>query len=130
MSHKCVANPICTALTYSCRPVCVCVCVSEISPKCAGGSPLTQENHFVVVSGVARTHSNANAAYKYAPTSEAILNSGRVKQESSASFGHKEGFCPEMFHHWERPAEKRPNGSWSDEEAATQDSGKQGKNTC
>lgn len=58
---------------YTVRPMLdgVCVCGRDL-PKvttCVGGSSLTQENHLVVVSGVTGTHSNANAAYKYASRS-------------------------------------------------------------
>ena len=44
-----------------------CLCGGDLPKvtKCVDGSPLTQENHLVVVSGVTGTHSNANAAYKY-----------------------------------------------------------------
>lgn len=62
VSHKCVTD----LSPYGIRPV-----IADLPKvtKCVVGSPLTQENHLVVVSGVTGTHSNANAAYKYTSTS-------------------------------------------------------------
>lgn len=63
--------------------------------KCVGGSPLTQENHLVVVSGVTGTHSNANAAYKYTSTSR--LFQTRPGQTGEFNFLLPQGiYIPEM----------------------------------
>lgn len=66
--HKCCyRSDLRTSIRY--RPIACVAVISQKYQSVVGGSPLTQENHLVVVSGVTGTHSNANAAYKYTSTS-------------------------------------------------------------